>query len=440
MTTGTLSWRSRLRAHLRDPVYQNGYALVMNAGVGAALGFFFWLLVARLFTREEFGWGAAVVSAATLAALIGKAGFDAALIRYVPHVHARYARKLVLYASAAAVLLTLVVGGVVLSLAGSGVDSLAPLRTPLAATGFLLLAAGTCLAWMLDAYYIAEQEARITLLRNVAFHGVKLVAPLAIVASLAAFAVPLAWSIGLAVSLAVSLVFLPRMIARRAARPGADRPSRKDVALYSGKNYVLNLSEFLPGLLLPVLVLETLGAEANAGFFLAWTMANVAFLASKAVSQSAFAALVRDATPGPAVRKGALLSAAVLGPAALGLLMGAPYFLRLFGTGYQGETVELLRILALSVPAVVVTNLYLAFLKARRAGWELTLLPAVTLSALLIALPLALGLGGIVGVGLVWLAVQTIAGAYAAARLIAALRRTNHGQDRIALHRRAHKG
>ena len=433
-------WRGRLVHHLRDPVYANGYALVMNAGVGAGLGFVFWMVAARLFAPEDLGWGAAVISAATLAALVGKAGFDAALIRYVPHVHARYARKLVLFGVAAAVLLTGLVCAAILALAGGGgVASLSPLRTPVAAAGFLLLAAGTSAAWILDSYYIAEQDARVTLLRNVAFHGVKLVVPFGVAVGLAAYAVPIAWAIGLAASLVVALAFLPRRLARH-AQVGTQRPSRSDVVVYSGKNYVLNLAEFLPGLLLPILVLETLGAEANAGFFLAWTVANVAFLASKAVAQSAFAALVRDGSPAPAVRKGVLLSAIVLAPATLVLVAGAPLILGLFGPSYGGQSAHLLRLLAFSVPAVVVTNLYLAYLKARHASWELTLLPAITLVTLLVALPFALALAGVAGVGLVWLTVQWLAGLYAGARLLAALRRTPHGEPGTALRRRAHQG
>lgn len=442
MASAGPGWRQRLRAHVRDPVYGNGYALVLNSGAGAILGFGFWMVAARLFSAEDLGWGAAVVSAATLAALLGKAGFDAAVIRFVPHVHARYARKLVAYTIVAAMTLTLIACLALFALAGSGIASLSALRTPLAAAGFIALACGTSAAWMLDAFYIAKQEARLTLLRNLAFHGVKLVAPLLVavwLVPLSDFAVPIAWTAGLAASLVVATAFLPGRLKAGVATQ-TERPSRKDVAGYSAKNYVLNLAEFMPGLVLPILVLEHMGAEANASFFLAWTIATVAFLASKAIAQSAFAELVRRESPGPALRKALLLSTIVLAPGMLVMLGGAPFVLRLFGPQYAGESAELLRLLALSIPPIAVSNVYLAYLKARRAGWELTLLPAVTLLTLLVALPLALPIAGIVGVGVVWLGVQTLAGAYAAARLVAAVRRTPHGTLGNPLGHRAHEG
>ena len=425
---------------LRDPVYANGYALVLNSVLASALGFAFWVVAARRFDADALGWGAGVVSAATLAALIGKAGFDAAIIRYGPTARDRVMRKLLLYAMAASVALTGLVGVVILVLAGNGVESLAPLRTQNAAIGFLVLACGTAAAWILDAFFIAEQTAVLCLARNSAFNLVKLGAPFLVTATFASFAVPLSWGAGLAVSLLVAAIAVPWSLRRRVASHQPS-PSRGEVATYAAKNYVLNVSEFLPGLVLPLLVLETMGAAANARFFLAWTIATVGFLASKSIAQSSFAALVRDGPPQDALRKGARLSAIVLVPFALGLLVFAPLLPILFRQATGADAILLVRILALSVVPIAVTNLFLSYLKARQAGWELTLLPAATLVAFLALAPATLAAGGMAGVGWLWLAVQTAAGLYAASRLLAILRRTPHGTPtNPGLGRRAHQG
>lgn len=435
---------SRLRSltgrQLRDPVYANGYALVLNSALASLLGFAFWLVAARRFDADHLGWGAAVVSAATLAALLGKAGFDAAIIRFGPTARDRVLRKLLVYATVASVALTALVGLVVLALAGNGVESLAPLRTPTAALGFLVLACGTAAAWVLDAFFIAEQTAVLCLARNTAFNVVKLGAPFLVIGALAAFAVPLSWGAGLAVSLAVAAIAVPWSLRRRVVSH-APAPSRREVAIYAAKNYALNVSEFLPGLVLPILVLETMGAAANARFFLAWTIATVGFLASKSIAQSSFAALVREGPPHDALRKGARLSAVVLVPFAVGLLVCAPLLPLLFGKATGDDAIALIRVLALSVAPIAVTNLFLSYLKARAAGWELTLLPAATLAAFLPLAPLALAVGGMVGLGWLWLGVQTAAGLYAGARLFAILRRTPHGNPtNPGLGRRAHQG
>lgn len=426
---------SALRRHARDPQHANGAALVANAGLSAALGFVFWMVAARRFNADALGVGAAVVSAATLAALLGKAGFDAVVIRYAPSSDAGGVRRILLRAVAAAVGLTALVALAILGLSVKGVPALDALRHPAYAAGFVLLAVGTSAAWILDAFFISEQRADGVLLRNVAFNLVKIGVPLAIALEWAGRAVPLAWGLGLVASLVVALALLPRQLARHRADGAA--PARGAIG-YAMRNYALNLSEFLPGLVLPILVLQSLGAEENARFFLAWTLATVAFLASKAIAQSAFAALVRNGDARAAVGKGIALSLLVLGPAALALYVGAPLFLGLFGDHYASAA-SLLRLLALSIPAIVAFNLYLSYLKARDDGWELTLLPVASLAALLAALPIALLWRGIDGVGIAWLAVQALLGVYAAARLSAKLRRTDHA-TRTGLRRHPHQG
>ena len=427
---------ANLGRHVRDPQHANGIALVANAGLSAALGFVFWMIAARRFNADALGIGAAVVSAATLAALIGKAGFDAAVIRYAPAADAAALRRIVVRSALATVALTSVVAACVLALAVLGVPALASLNSPVYAAGFLLLAVGTSFAWILDAFFIAEQRADGVLLRNLAFNLVKIGVPLLIAYEWGGRAVPLAWGVGLAASLAVALTLLPRRLARH--KPTGTAPRRGALG-YAMRNYALNLSEFLPGLVLPLLVLQALGAAANAHFFLAWTIATVAFLASKAIAQSAFAALVRDGDTRAALAKGLTLSLVLLAPGAIVMYVAAPYLLALFGPGYV-DAAALLRLLALSVPFIIALNLYLAYLKARDVGAELVVLPLATLALLLVTMPFALAWGGVLGVGVAWLVVQGAMGIYAAARLAAKLRRNSHGTPRIGLRRHPHEG
>ena len=426
------------RAHLRDPLYANGYALVANAGASALLGFLFWIVAARRFSAEALGIGSAVVSAATLAALVGKAGFDAALIRFGPGLARRDLAKLLVRASVATLLLTGFAALVVLGLAVEGVSSLAALRAPAAAVGFVLLAVGTGAAWVLDAYFISEQAGLLVFLRNLAFNGLKLVAPFVMAASLAGSAVPLAWGVGLAASLAFALAFAFARLARHPEEGRAAAPT-KELLAYAARNYALNLSEFLPGLVFPLLVLSVEGPAENARFYLAWTVATVAFLASKAIAQSGFAALARPGPAAPALKKAFVLSSLVLGPLALGMFALGGVVLSAFGDHYA-QGAQLLRLLALSIVPVAVGNVYLAYLKARRPSWELTLLPAASLAALLLATPWALRAAGTLGLAGVWLVVQSAVGLYATLRLAAILRRSDHVVPGTRLADRAHQG
>lgn len=417
-------------------MYANGLALVLNAGLAAAFGSVFWIIAARRFHPDAIGLGAAVVSAATLAALVGKAGFDAAIIRYAPSASRQALLRLFIRAISATLGLTGLVAVGMLWVAHLGLPAFQPLLEPIFAAGFVALALGTALAWMLDAYFISAQKTGPVLTRNVAFNVVKLSVPIFIAASWGGRAIPLAWGVGLVASLLVAFALLPKTLLGHTPRGTIP----KDGALgYSMRNYALNLAELLPGVLLPILVVRELGPEENARFFVAWTIAAVVFVASKAIAQSAFAALVHNSDDERSIRKGALLSAALLGPAAIILYVGAHPILGLFGSHFTASA-PLLRVLALSIPFVIASNLYLTYLKARNAGWELTLLPVASLLALVIASPIALALWGIVATGLVWLIVQVMVGTYGATRLISSLRRNTHAQPRIGLRRHPHQG
>jgi O-antigen/teichoic acid export membrane protein len=304
--------------------------------------------------------------------------------------------------------------------------------------GFVLLAVATGAAWVFDAYFVAEQAGILVFWRNAAFNALKLVAPFLVAASLGQAAVPLAWGLGLVASLAFALaVTLPRLA--RHHEEGDAAPPPRELLSYAARNYALNLSEFLPALVFPLLVIAALGPAANARFYLAWTVATVAFQASKAVTQSSFAQLVRPGPAAPALRKALLLSGLVLAPMALGMFFLGGFALGIFGDHYA-QGAELLRMLALSVVPVAIANVYLSYLKARRPGWELTLLPALTMAALLVLTPLALAKLGVLGLGATWLVVQLAAGAWATARLVPLLRRNPLDNARTALRGHPHEG
>ena len=54
---------ARLTAHLRDPLYRNGYALVLSSAATSVLGILYWVLAARLYSTAVIGVNSALLSA-----------------------------------------------------------------------------------------------------------------------------------------------------------------------------------------------------------------------------------------------------------------------------------------------------------------------------------------------------------------------------------------
>ena len=73
-----------LRSHLNVPLFRDGYALVANEGVTAALGLVYWLVAAHEYSPHTVGVQSAVLSAMLLLAGIGQLSLGALIVRIVP--------------------------------------------------------------------------------------------------------------------------------------------------------------------------------------------------------------------------------------------------------------------------------------------------------------------------------------------------------------------
>ncbi len=402
------------RRHLSDPLYRNGTYLMLNGATGALLGFGFWWLAARLFQPASVGFGAGVISAMTLVALISKFGFDAALIRFVPLLGAAGRRRLLLRAltvsGGGAFLLALGVSAV----ASRAFGSLAPLSTLNGTLTFAFGATTLSLAWVLDAFFVAEREARLTFFRNSVFNGTRIVAPLLIAPFAPLFGIPLAWAVAVGASLVIG-AWTPRLMARHRERAEVADP--EPFARFAAVNAVVAIGEFLAILLLPVLVLEFAGAEANARFYVAWTLASLAFLFSKAIAQSAFAELSSGRGVRDVLEKAARQHALVLFPLVAGMLIMGRFALGLFGPGYEAAY-PVLVILAPSAFAVAITNVYVTLLRVEDRLVELAILPAgLAILAIAIA-PYLITHTGLEGLALGWLGVACLGGAWSLRGLV----------------------
>ena len=76
------SWAG-LRDQLANPLFRNGYALMVNTGATGALGLFYWLLVARLYHPADVGRASAAYVAMNLLAGIAALSFQGALTRFI---------------------------------------------------------------------------------------------------------------------------------------------------------------------------------------------------------------------------------------------------------------------------------------------------------------------------------------------------------------------
>lgn len=408
----------RLLRHLREPQHRDATLLLANMGLAAASGLVFWLVLTRALRLppDEVGLGYATIAVGTLLGVLAKGGLDSALVRTVPWASRRSAARLLRLATAIGC------GSAVLATAALALASRAgQALSPLTAVGWLQAGAIAVLlvaAWLQDAYFLAEGNAALTLVRTLVGSVARIVLPVALVVLGLGDPVVAAWAGSLAIALAIGLLATTRL----PDRGGEDVPTNSFLAS-AGRNVAGSAAEFLPGLLLAPIVLATEGPEAAAYFGIAWTMAAMLFLAAGAIGRSALAEMARPwSDPARAIRRAGAQSLLVLLPATAGALL-APVLLGLFGADYAAEATTAFRLLCASVLVVVPASLYLSVLRARERTLGLVVLPVGTIALLLALTPILEAEWGLTGVAAAWILANAPAGLWSLARL------THHAKE-----------
>lgn len=402
------------RAALSEPQNREAFFLMVNTLALAGGGFLFWIVLTRGLgiSADAVGAGYSIVALGTAVGVLAKGGFDTAILCHAPRANRSSAERLLRSSMGMGVAISLLL---TVLLAGATSMGLPLPRLDLAGWS-LVFAIGSLLmvAWMQDAYFVSDREARLAFGRNLAFSIVRLGAPVALLLLAAPFLVASAWSLALAFSVLLGVLLASRL----PDREGETIPHEPFL-----KTTVRNLSssaaEFLPGLLLTPIVMAIHGPEPAAYFGIAWTVAHLLFQISSAISRSTLVEFTEDphARHPEAIRRGILQHLLVVVPAALLAGLLAPYVLGIFGAAYASAGSLPFIILAASTVLVSPWYLYLAVLRARENVPPLVLFPAATITALFILVPLLSTPFGLPGVSLAWCVANAPFGAWASWRL-----------------------
>ncbi|MGH9188360.1 MAG: phosphotransferase, partial [Acidimicrobiales bacterium] len=284
-------------------------------------------------------------------------------------------------------------------------------RQPALGRWFVVTIALWCVFVLQDAALTGLRRAGWVLAENTVFGMAKIALLFVPAVAGSGQGIFLAWTvplIPLVVAVNLAMFWLP---VRAHAAAGAGEPIRVSrVARFAAGDYTAALVSTGLISVLPILVLATAGAEAAAFFSLAWSIAYALFLVSRSMATSLLVESAFEPTRlGEYSFRVAKQTARLLVPTVLAVVVAAPLVLRLFGARYAAEGTTLLRLLALAALPSIITTVYAAVERAR--GRMATLvwttlvlnLGALSLSTLLLARY------GITGIGMAWLATQSVA-------------------------------
>ncbi|MBI5564481.1 MAG: phosphotransferase [Chloroflexi bacterium] len=395
--------------HLRTPLYRNGYALVFSSAVTSALGLVYWILAARYYTTEVIGLNAAALSAMMFISNLSQLNLMNALNRFVPTAGRTTARLV-----GSAYIISALVAGAASLIFVLGVRVWTPtLEAFVSGFGgwFVVATAMWCIFVLQDSALTGLRQTTWVPIENLVFAIGKAILLVALAAALPRYGVLASWIIPLiAISVPLNWLIFRHLIPRhvqttaQVAAPGGWR----QIARYVAGDYVSSLAWIATVNVMPLVVVEQLGATANAYFYLSWTVAYTLYLISRNMGMSliAEAALEPDRLYAYSYRV-LIQTARLLVPIVTVLVMGAPLILQIFGRNYAADSTTLLRLLSLSALPQMVIALYLSIARVQRRMMAIVVVQGAQCA-------LVIGLGswllersGLDGLGWAWLIAQT---------------------------------
>lgn len=390
-----------------------GVALLLNSGSTSILGFAYWIVAARTSSPEEVGVGSTLVSTLMVVSGFAQLNYGRTLPHLIPRA-APHGTRVLTEAYGRVLVMSAVLSAAFWAL----VAVIRPSNFPEATlVGAVLFALGTAL-WSVftlqDSALNAFRLTNVIPVENTVYGIAKIVALVAIPVSVlsGSSVIIFSWLLPLVAVVPVINYLIYRRHGPEAEDPPYERRPRGAVGVLDA---VGSYAWLLTPLLLQYVVLTQLGPAAAAVLFIPLTLVTSADGLSGNIGNTVTAETTRNGgqVP-PQVRRLVLyLVGAACAGAVLMLVLGRP-LLALFGDRYGTSSLPLLISFGFSAAARAVAISSAAVQRARGRGLRTMLLQLViALGPLSAAVLIFLGLAGLDGVAIAWLATSLAAAALA---------------------------
>jgi O-antigen/teichoic acid export membrane protein len=384
----------------------NSYNLILATSISAFFGFIFWIVIAHRFKTSSVGLATTLLSLSSLISLLGLSGFDTTFIRFLPKSKDRNGQ---------------INSGLAISAIVSCIISIIfclfiPLLAPrlnfiwhniFYVTSFILVTILTTWNTLTNSIFIAYQNTSYVFIINFVFSFIRMCSPF-LVSHGGPMTIFVITGISQAINVILSFFILSRKFSYTPSLNLVKRPL-KEMLYYSISAYSANILNLIPDSILPIIVLDKLGPDSAAYFYVAFTVANIVYTIAFSTSQVLLAeASHHERSLNSLVKKGFKIESRLLVPVIILLLFICPFILHLFGQRYQNNATTLLRLMLISGLAIMIyslMNFIFKYMKILKGMVLMTLVNAVSI----ITISLFLTKFGLSGIGISWLSGSVIA-------------------------------
>ena len=420
-----------LRNTIRAPLYANSVYLMVNSVLAAALGFVFWTIVARLYPPQDVGLGSALISAGTLLAFIASLGLGTGLIRFLPGVSTDKS-KLVNSSVTVSVLASIIVAGVFLAGIPWWSPAFSSVRQDFLFSGlFVIFVVATTTLDRLAEVSIAQRRGGFVLLQYTTAGLTKVALLFVLAARWQVLGILASCVAAVVLALGVSLPFLPRLLPGYRPVPSLDTRGTGKMFRFSLGNYIGATFWNLPHWLLPVLIVNILGKEEGAYFYMSWYVAWFLHSIPSAASTSLFVEGSHDSQHVKSdVKRSLMFVALLLLPAAVIIFILGSKLLLIFGAEYSQSGEKVLRLLVPASIPLAINMVYIGIARVREKLRNIVVLSVgVAVGTLLLSF-LLLESQGIIGPAIAWLVSNSVAAVIVLPSIVKLLRSDSGGDTK----------
>ena len=394
--------------HAKDPLYKNSFFLMLNSALTAILGFIFLTIVTRLYTTTDLGLFFAIVSAAGLLAVFSRLGFDVGLIRFLPE--SKEPENLINSCFTLSGIVALIFAVIFLA----GIDFWSPalgfIRNDVNfSLLFIAVTIFTVISGLQMNVFVGKRSTKYLVVRNIINNILRIIFVI-LLAGIGLLGIFSAHAVGIFLSLFIaSFILIQKVEPKYLPKPTIKKKLIKDIFHYSIGNHAAGIFGTAPALILPIMVVNVLGAEQGAYFFVAWAIAQIIFVASGAISTSFFA----EGSNNPEevyknARRSLKFAYLLLIPVVVSVFLLGDKILLVFGDVYSQNATKLLWVFAVSSLLLTFNSIIFNIERVRKNIIVLNIYIGVMAFGIIIFSYFFMVQFGLIGVGIGWFVAQLL--------------------------------
>ncbi len=270
---------AKLRNVLKDHLYRNSMFLVLSRLLNAMAGFLFWVIAARLYSISEVGTATALISSLGLVILFSRFGYDLSLIRYIANMD----KNKVLNTSLAITTIAVAVIGLIYILLIRIFQINLALNLVYGML-FILIALFNSITLIMGNMFLALRKGQYFFVQTMLISlRLFLLIPFA---QFKSYGILLSLGICYLFSAIFSIWVLHKEVKINFFE--IDRRFLKESFKFSFGSYFSNILTEAPMLIMPIMVLQLIGQNEAARYYIAMDIGNLTLIVPVALSYSLF--------------------------------------------------------------------------------------------------------------------------------------------------------